>query len=215
MLPTETPTEMEAAAESVVTPEVMSSPTVNITQEPTQIPTETPTVPRPQPSNTAAPTDTQAASAATDTPMPTETPEPEICGGEANRSLESEIINLINLERAKVGLSKLTEQSQLTQSARLHAEDMACNDFFSHESPTNGGVVERVTAQGYSFSAIGEVIAAGYADSQSVVDGWMASAEHKNNILNSDFTEVGVGYAAWDTSSYGYYWVVVFGKPSQ
>lgn len=207
------PSETAVAADETL--EVTTPQPEAVTSEPTSLPTETPTVPRPQPSSTPASTDTAAPTKVPDTPSPTVTPEPEVCQGGVNRSLESEIINLINLERAKESLPKLTEQSQLTQTARLHAEDMACNDFFSHESPANGGVVARVTAQGYAFSAIGEIIGAGYADSQSVIDGWMASADHKSNILNPDFTQIGVGYAAWDDSSYGYYWVVVFGTPIQ
>jgi uncharacterized protein YkwD len=143
----------------------------------------------------------------------TPTPEQVVCQGEVNRALESEVISLINQERSKAGLTPLAEQSQLTQTARSHAEDMACNDFFDHFSPTEGGVVERVTAQGYDFSSVGEIIGAGFVDSKSVVAGWMSSPEHSKNILSREFTQIGVGFAEWDINTYGTYWVVVFGKP--
>ena len=125
------------------------------------------------------------------------------------------MIALINQERSKSGLTPLAEQSQLTQTARSHAEDMACNDFFEHVSPTEGGVTDRVSAQGYDFSAVGEIIAGGYADSEAVVAGWMESVAHRKNILSSEFTQIGVGFAEWESSEFGTYWVVVFGKPAQ
>lgn len=202
-----TPTSTDAGV-IVVVPAVTST-----LETPLAPPTETPTVPQPRPSDTPSITNTLLPTDMPATSTPTASPEPEVCQGGVNLSLESAIISAINQERTNAGLPVLTSQAQLTEVARLHAEDMACNDFFSHESPTNGGVVARVTDVGYSFSSVGEVIAAGYSDAEAVVAGWMDSPTHRSNILNPDFTQIGAGYATWDDSSYGAYWVVVFGKP--
>jgi uncharacterized protein YkwD len=119
---------------------------------------------------------------------------------------------LINAERAKEGLSPLSKQSQLTTAARNHSEDMACNDFFSHTSPTTGSPFDRLAAIGYSYSSAAENIAAGYGSPAAVVSGWMSSSGHRANILGS-YTQIGIGYAYWSGSSYGSYWTAVFGRP--
>ena len=156
---------------------------------------------------------------ATSTPLPTATETqvpPTFAGGcapELNRGFESEVIRLINQERGKEGLAPLVEQSQLTQAARLHSQDMACNQFFSHVSPTAGDVIARVTAQGYSYSAVGENIAAGQADPSSVVQAWMNSTGHRANIMNATYTQIGVGYAYLGGESSGVFWTLLVGAP--
>lgn len=205
------PTKTEFAAEAPVTPSETAELPTSI--EISGTPTETPTVPGAGPSRTPESTSTNAATGIPPTAAFTATSEPVVCQGEVNRALESEVINLINQERSRVGLTPLAEQSQLTQTARSHAEDMACNDFFDHLSPTEGGVIDRVTAQGYDFTEVGEIIAGGFVDSESVVAGWMSSPDHAKNILSKEFTQIGVGFAEWEDSTYGMYWVVVFGKP--
>lgn len=205
------PTEADTAAEAPGTPDETAEPPTNTPVQETQ--TETPTVPGSGPSRTPEQTLTAIETDVFTTVTPTATAEPIVCHGEINRAFESAVIGLINQERSKASLTPLAEQSQLTQTARSHAEDMACNGFFDHSSPTAGGVIDRVTAQGYDFSVVGEIIAGGFADAESVVAGWMSSPEHSRNILSREFTQIGVGYSKWDDSSYETYWVVVFGKP--
>ncbi|NIW46693.1 MAG: hypothetical protein GWN30_18645 [Gammaproteobacteria bacterium] len=137
----------------------------------------------------------------------------ESCIVDYNRNFEAKVIELINQEREKEGLKPLTEQAQLTQAARLHSEDMACNKFFSHDSPTSGNVDTRVTDQGYQYSAIGENIAGGYDTPSSVVEGWMDSTGHRANILNGSFTQIGVGYVILEGSQLGVYWTLLIGAP--
>lgn len=176
--------------------------------------------PSPDPGDAGAPELTPTTvPPATSNPIPP-APEQQVatsssgdCMPELNRSFESEVIQLINQERGKEGLGPLVEQSQLTQAARLHSQDMACNQFFSHVSPTSGDVIDRVTDQGYSYSAIGENIAAGQAGPSDVVQAWMKSTGHRANIMNATYTQVGVGYAYVVGEASGVFWTLLVGVP--
>lgn len=90
---------------------------------------------------------------------------------------------------------------------------MACNGFFSHTGSDGSSPSQRISRQGYHWSAIAENIAAGYGDPASVVAGWMGSQGHKENLLNPDYTEVGIGYVYVAGSPYGAYWTADFAHP--
>lgn len=130
-----------------------------------------------------------------------------------NTSHEAQVIDLINVERAKAGLSALSAQGQLGSAARLHSTDMACNNYFSHTGLDGSTIGYRAERQGYNWSSVGENIAAGYSSPESVVQGWMNSPGHKANILGADYTEIGIGYAFGAASDYGAYWTAVFASP--
>jgi uncharacterized protein YkwD len=130
-----------------------------------------------------------------------------------NASYAARVIQLINAERAKVGLSALSAQEQIYSAAQLHSSDMACNNYLSHTGLDGSTVGERTQRQGYSWSSVGENIAAGYSSPESVVQGWMNSPGHKANILGASYTEIGIGYAFGNASGYGSYWTAVFGSP--
>jgi uncharacterized protein YkwD len=123
------------------------------------------------------------------------------------------VVELINAQRATAGLSALSAQGQLGSAAQLHSEDMACNNYFSHSGLDSSTVATRIERQGYNWSAAGENIGAGYSSPESVVSGWMNSEGHRANILNTDFTEIGIGYAFGADSDYGAYWTAVFARP--
>jgi uncharacterized protein YkwD len=76
--------------------------------------------------------------------------------------------------------------------------------YFSHTSPTYGSPFNMLKSFGISYKSAGENIARGYTTPKAVVDGWMNSPGHRANILNSSFTEIGVGYAS------GNYWTQMF-----
>jgi uncharacterized protein YkwD len=168
--------------------------------------------PEPAPSSATLPPPTQVATEtiAVSLDVPDQR---EICAPKFDRSFESEVIELINKERIKEGLDLLIEQSQLTQAARLHSQDMACNRFFSHISPSAGDVVARIAAQGYQYSTVGENIATGYNSPVSVVQDWMESTGHRANIMNELYTQVGVGYAFLDEGPTANYWTLLVGAP--
>ena len=128
-----------------------------------------------------------------------------------------EVVNLVNVERAKADLDPLTVDTQLTLAAQEHSESMASDDFFSHTGTDGSTPFERMKEAGYEYQAAGENLAASYTTPESVVSAWMNSSGHRSNILNSNFTEIGVGYTllANDTGSvnYNHYWSQSFGTP--
>ena len=118
---------------------------------------------------------------------------------------EREVVRLVNVERAKAGLSPLEYDWQLSRVARYKSEDMQKNKYFSHTSPTYGSPFNMMKSFGISYKTAGENIAKGYQTPSAVVDGWMNSKGHRANILNSSFTHIGVGYVAS-----GNYWTQMF-----
>lgn len=124
---------------------------------------------------------------------PTATPPAETPSA-PNAQIEEEVIALVNEERARRGLPALTYNSALANVARTKAEDMAVNNYFSHNSPTYGSPFEMLQTFDIPFTAAGENIAKGQTTAQEVMNAWMNSSGHAANILNSSFSEIGVGY---------------------
>lgn len=133
-------------------------------------------------------------------PRPVVTPVGAPAPGASNVSdatdggLVAQITSLINAERTKVGLAPLTLSVPLGQAAQLQAEAMGTLDRMDHvlaeaAYPT---LSDRIGHVGYRYARVGENIAYGYSDATSVVNGWMASAGHRANILNAAFTDTGV-----------------------
>ncbi|MGP4108001.1 CAP domain-containing protein [Virgibacillus sp. L01] len=117
----------------------------------------------------------------------------------------STVIKLTNQERSNQGLSPLKAHKKLSNVARNKAVDMQSNGYFSHTSPTHGSPFDMMKNAGVSYQSAGENIARGQKSPQQVVDAWMNSQGHRENILNGNFTHIGVGY----TES-GNYWSQMF-----
>ena len=100
---------------------------------------------------------------------------------------------------------------QLATAARNHANDMVNANFFSHTGSDGLGVADRAEGAGYDWRAVGENIAAGQRDNEEVHQGWLDSAGHCRNIMNSSYTEIGAACVANDATDFRTYWVVVFG----
>ncbi|MFV1963675.1 MAG: CAP domain-containing protein, partial [Acidimicrobiia bacterium] len=117
---------------------------------------------------------------------------------------------LINAERQSRGLTPYSSQGQLQAAARSHGTDMACNDFFSHTGSDGSSVRDRVSAQGYAWSWVGEnLFAGGSASPQSAFDWWMLSPPHQANLMNSNYTDIGIGYIYEPNSLYKGYFTAV------
>ena len=116
-------------------------------------------------------------------------------GSVVSGSMTSQVVTLVNKERASNGLQSLASDSQLAKLAQMKAEDMAKNGYFSHISPTYGSAFDMMKTYGVSYKTAGENIAKGQKTAQSVMNGWMNSSGHRANILKSDYTKIGVGYA--------------------
>lgn len=119
------------------------------------------------------------------------------------------VLQLVNEERAKVGLKPLQLDGDLCKVATVKAKDMADNGYFSHDSPTYGTPFEMMRSFGVNdYRSAGENIAAGQKSAADVMHSWMNSSGHKANILSESYTHIGVGYIVG--GSYGTYWVQEF-----
>ncbi|MEF3302892.1 CAP domain-containing protein [Paenibacillus sp. GYB003] len=105
-----------------------------------------------------------------------------------------QVVSLVNQERAKAGLSPLASDPALTKMALDKAKDMYNNNYFDHNSPTYGSPFDMMKAYGISYSYAGENIAKGQRNPQEVMNAWMNSAGHRQNILSPNFTKIGVAY---------------------
>lgn len=119
-----------------------------------------------------------------------------------------QVLNLVNQERAKQGLSALKLDAKLNHAAQKKAEDMRDKNYFDHQSPTYGSPFDLMRSEGISYSTAGENIAAGQQSAQAVMESWMNSSGHRANILNSKYKYLGVGFCTG--GRYGTYWVQEF-----
>lgn len=171
-----------------------------------------------QPGGQYLPLVLKGAATPTATPTPTEVPTVTATPTTGADQFERRVIELTNEHRRDVGCPDLAQGDQLTTAARNHSTDMALNDFFSHVGSNGSTFTQRIEATGYQWSNAAENIAVGYSSPEAVVEGWMYSQGHRDNILNCALREIGVGYyyLANDTGevNYGHYWTQVFATPN-
>ena len=121
-----------------------------------------------------------------------------------------------NARRARNGLLELSVNAQLTKAAETKADDMFNRQYFEHESPTGEGPGELASAAGYEYFMVGENLALGnYKNDEALVEAWMNSPGHRENILNAKYTEIGVGVKR-GTYEGRVVWLAVqeFGRPA-
>jgi uncharacterized YkwD family protein len=107
----------------------------------------------------------------------------------------TQVVTLTNQERAKAGLGALkTTNATLTKVAYDKAKDMYDKGYFDHNSPTYGSPFDMMKQYGIKFGYAGENIAKGQPTPQEVVTAWMNSPGHRANILNANYTTIGVAY---------------------
>jgi uncharacterized protein YkwD len=125
---------------------------------------------------------------------------------------ETQIFDLINVERRQRGLAPLTYDPQLDRMAKIQAEQMATFQIMAHvlpgaELPT---LADRAKRVGYAYRRVAENVALGYPTATAVVEGWMSSKGHRENILQRDVVETGIGVVR--SSAGGLYFCQVFGS---
>ena len=120
---------------------------------------------------------------------------------------EKEVFDLINKQRTANGLTALKMDSEVQRVARIKAQDMVNNNYFSHTSPTYGSPFDMLKSFKISYKTAGENIA-GNSSNSGAVDAWMNSSGHKANILNGNFNYTGVGVVTG--SKYGKIYVQMF-----
>ncbi|WP_370866554.1 CAP domain-containing protein [Saccharibacillus sp. JS10] len=115
----------------------------------------------------------------------------------------AKVVYLVNSERRKAGLKPLNIHAATAKASRLKAIDMSKKNYFDHTSPTYGSPFNLLKLQKVSYRTAGENIAQGQRSPEKVMQDWMNSEGHRKNILNPNFTSIGVAY-------YNGYWVQLF-----
>ena len=122
-------------------------------------------------------------------------------------SEQARMLQLVNEERQKAGVSPLILDTELSKVADVKAKDMVDNNYFSHDSPTYGSPFTMMKDFGIRYTAAGENLA-GYNSVDKAHVGLMTSDGHRKNILNSNFTHIGIGVQK--SPKYGYVFVQMF-----
>ncbi|GAB3542739.1 CAP domain-containing protein [Noviherbaspirillum agri] len=184
--------------------------------------------PSPQPEQAPSNTPSQSAAPAPGPADSTSPTAPVTAGGlPADKTcgipgFQQQIVTLINQARASArtcgstsypAVAAMGWNSKLFDAAAAHALDMASNNYFSHDSRDGRSFSDRITAAGYTWSAAGENIAAGYANAEGVMQGWLDSPGHCANIMSGNFTEVAVSCVRNDSAAYRYYWAMELAHP--
>lgn len=154
--------------------------------------------------STTTPTPEETRDRAT-TPQTPQAPRPSLS---APSTAEAEVLALVNEERAKVGCRPLRADEALNGLAEAFSKDMAERGFFDHTDPDGDTPWDRAEQAGVTNLG-GENIARGQADAQAVMASWMASEGHRANILNCDYTTIGIGAhvaegGPWWTQDFGF-----------
>jgi hypothetical protein len=102
-----------------------------------------------------------------------------------------QLLTLTNSIRSSAGLSPLTLNTQLSEAASYKAQDMFTNSYWAHNSPQGKTPWQFIAQAGYKYTVAGENLAKNFTNSNGVVDAWMASPTHRDNILKSNYREVG------------------------
>ena len=141
---------------------------------------------------------------------------PGLASAKTYSSEELSFIQLINQYRQSNGLGTLLLSDTISDASTKHSSDMAKYDFFAHDTvqsdyfPAGSTPWDRMRICGYDYNtAMGENIAAGYANAQAVFTGWKNSPGHNANMLNASYRVIGIGLVTG--GSYGEYWTTDFG----
>jgi uncharacterized protein YkwD len=151
-------------------------------------------------------------------------PAPKLPGCPSAEAIEREAVRAVETARSKprncgkshfAAAKPLRWNPALFKAAHQHAEDMSRKGYFDHNSPNGRSPGDRLSAAGYSWQTYGENIALGQPTVAEVVEGWLGSPEHCGNIMNGEFTEVGVACAASGSPEKANppYWVMVLAAP--
>ena len=135
---------------------------------------------------------------------------------------QADLLQQINTARAiarQCGANAMPAAAPLSWNARLfsaaarHSRDMARNDYFSHTSLDGRSMGERVSNEGYAWTAVAENIAAGQGSVSAVMATWLSSPGHCANIMRANHAHVAVSCVHQTGSRYGRYWTMVLAKP--
>ena len=176
-------------------------------------------------SPTAAPLPNAAVVATSATATPSSAPAVSgdaSCGLNPPAGIQADVLQRVNAFRAAGAVcggvayppvSALSWNTNLLQAAKGHATDMATNNYFSHTGQDGRTPDRRVLAAGYSYSHMGENIAAGQTSVESAMAAWIGSPSHCQNMMTPDFKDIAVACVRNDAARYHLYWVMEMGRP--
>lgn len=127
-------------------------------------------------------------------------------GSTSNKTYTQQVVDLVNAERAKAGLAPLTIDANVEKAANVRANEIQTS--FDHVRPNGSSFSTALREQSVNFQGAGENIAWGQKTPEEVMNAWMNSAGHRANILNKNFTHIGVGNL--QNSAGTQYWVQLF-----
>jgi uncharacterized protein YkwD len=129
-------------------------------------------------------------------------------------SVRHAVIERINGERRGRHMPPLRLEPRLNRAAQDYAQRMLRESFYGHRAPDGSDALTRIRASGYEPRAVGENLAQGQSSVEEALDGWLASPAHRENIFDSDFRDMGLGFAfGKNASGYQVLWVQVFATP--
>lgn len=138
---------------------------------------------------------------------------PDVLGVTANMTID-ELLNLTNQKRNEAGLPILTLNSSLSQAAQSKGNDMFAKNYWSHSSPDGGTPWGFIKSSGYNYIYAGENLARGFSTAPDVVNAWMASPGHKENMLSQNYKDIGFAILTGNLSGDDTILVVeMFGSP--
>ncbi|MGY1821524.1 CAP domain-containing protein [Geodermatophilus sp. SYSU D00079] len=178
--------------------------------EPTPAPSPAPATEEPRDEPAAPKASTPAPAPAprpAPAPAPRPAPAPAAPAAPAAPGIEGQVLSLVNQARATAGCAPLAADSALAAVARAHSADMRDRDYFSHDTPEGLDPFDRAKQAGITY-ARAENIAYGQANATEVMDDWMTSPGHRENILDCELTKLGVGVAEGPG---GPWWTQLFG----
>src|SRR3989344_2893563 len=112
--------------------------------------------------------------------------------GIASNIDQKRLIELTNAERAKQGLSAVSENAALDQAAQMKAQNMFSENYWAHFAPSGKSPWDFIQSAGYRFTYAGENLAKNFYNSDDVVVAWMNSTSHRDNLLNEHYKDIGV-----------------------
>lgn len=205
--PSKAPSKKSSTTPSAsTTPSKSAAPSATPSKKPAATPSKKSKAPTSSPEKSSAPASKRPAPPKTSAapPPPSKKPAPS----PTDTSARTEVLSLVNQERAKAGCSPLTTSAPLTSLAQNFSEDMAARGFFDHTDPDGDTPWDRAAQAGVQGLGA-ENIARGQADAQAVMTAWMNSDGHRANILNCDYKTIGIGVhegsgGPWWTQNFGF-----------
>lgn len=137
-------------------------------------------------------------------------------------AIAAEALRLVNEARARPrrcgdrsyeAALPLRLNASLTHAAASHAQDMARHSYLEHRAPDGSSPGDRATRAGYRWQSVGENIASGVFSAREAVDGWLQSPGHCANLMQPNFTEMGIAFAVGTDSEAGIYWAQTLARP--